>query len=47
MDINEAPLDADLGFLEQWEEEAITDNEALEWLIANVYDKPEVLDAIK
>jgi len=47
MDINEAPLDADLGFLEQWEEEAMTDDEALEWMITNIYDNPEVFDAIK
>ena len=47
MDINNEPLDADQGFLEQWEERAMIDDKALDWIITNVYDKPEVLDAIK
>ncbi len=47
MDINNEPLDADRGFLEQWEEEALTDDDALEWITTNVYDKSEVFDAIK
>jgi hypothetical protein len=40
-------LDADRGFLEQWEEEAMVNDEVRDWLISEIYGNPEVFDAIR
>lgn len=40
-------IDADRPFLEQFEEKPLVDDEALEWLIKEVYEKPERLDVIR
>ncbi|MEW6490307.1 MAG: hypothetical protein AB1578_20655 [Thermodesulfobacteriota bacterium] len=36
-------LDADRPFLEQFEEEALEDDEAFDWLLEEVYAHPERL----
>jgi hypothetical protein len=39
-------LDADRPFLEQFEEEALADDEAFEWLEEEVYSHPERLEIL-
>ena len=40
-------IDAERGFLEQWEEAALRDEDARDWLIEEVYEKPGRLDVIR